>query len=134
LKSYKNKKKDGIKIMANKVTKKDRFNALYKLVENSNVADKTELLGFIDHEIELLEKKASAKTQTKTQKENVGVKEIIVAVIEENDKAMTISEMLVDERLNEYTNQKISALCKQLVESGVLVKVADKKKSLFALA
>jgi hypothetical protein len=120
--------------MANKVTKKDRFNALYKLVENSNVADKTELLGFIDHEIELLEKKASAKTQTKTQKENVGVKEIIVAVIEENDKAMTISEMLVDERLNEYTNQKISALCKQLVESGVLVKVADKKKSLFALA
>lgn len=120
--------------MANKVTKKDRFNELYKLVENSNVADKTELLGFIDHEIELLEKKASAKTQTKTQKENVGVKESILAVVEENDKPMTITEMLVDERLSGFSNQKISALCKQLVESGELVKVPDKKKTLFALA
>ena len=117
-----------------KITKKEMFAKLYSLVENSVVTDKTELLGFIDHEVELLEKKASAKTQTKTQKENVGIKDIIVKVIENGGKPMTISEMLANEELNGFTNQKISALCKQLVESGVLVKVADKKKSLFALA
>lgn len=120
--------------MANKVTKKDRFNALYKLVENLNVADKTELLGFIDHEIELLEKKASAKTQTKTQKENIGIKELIVSVVRDKEKPMTITEMLADERLDGYSNQKISALCKQLVESGELVKVPDKKRTLFTFA
>ena len=120
--------------MANKVTKKDQFRTLYELVENSNVANKTDLLGFIDHEIELLEKKASAKTQTKTQKENIGIKDIIVKVIEDNEKPMTITEMLACEELNGFTNQKISALCKQLVESGVLVKSTDKRKTYFALA
>ena len=119
---------------ANKVTKKDNFKALYSMVENSNVANKMDLLGFIDHEIELLEKKASAKTQTKTQKENIGIKDIIVDVLTENEKPMTISEMLKDERLKEYSNQKISALCTQLVKDGVIVRVEDKKKTTFALA
>ena len=123
-----------LKTMANKVTKKDNFKALYTMVENSNVANKMDLLGFIDHEIELLEKKASAKTQTKTQKENIGIKDIIVDVLTENEKPMTISEMLKDERLKEYSNQKISALCTQLVKDGVIVRVEDKKKTTFALA
>lgn len=117
-----------------KITKKEMFAKLYSLVENSVVTDKTELLGFIDHEVELLEKKASAKTQTKTQKENIGIKDIIVKVIEDNEKPMTITEMLSCEELNGFTNQKISALCKQLVESGVLVKSTDKRKTYFALA
>lgn len=124
-----------LKTMANKKTKRDYFNELTNIIENlDNVANKTELLGFIDHEIELLEKKASAKTQTKTQKENIGIKDIIVDVLTENEKPMTISEMLKDERLKEYSNQKISALCTQLVKDGVIVRVEDKKKTTFALA
>lgn len=118
-----------------KLTKKDYFAKLYSLVENlDNVQDKHELLGFIDHEVELLEKKASAKTQTKTQKENIGIKDIIVGVITEQGEPMTITDMLASPDLNGYTNQKISALCKQLVESGVLVKSTDKKKTYFSLA
>jgi predicted transcriptional regulator len=120
--------------MANKVTKKDNFKALYTMVENSNVANKMDLLGFIDHEIELLEKKASAKTQTKTQKENMGIKDIIVDIITENGEPMTISMILEREEMSGYTNQKISALCKQLVDNGVLKRVEDKRKTYFALA
>lgn len=120
--------------MANKKTKKDYFNELTKIVENLEIENKNELLGFIDHEVELLEKKASAKTQTKTQKENMGIKDIVVAVVSENEKPMSISDMLKDERLSIYSNQKISALCKQLVESGVLARVEDKKRTLFKIA
>ena len=115
-----------------KLTKKDYFAKLYSLVENlDNVQDKHELLGFIDHEVELLEKKASAKTQTKTQKENIGIKDIIVDVVGNSIKPMTITDMLETEELNGYTNQKISALCKQLCEIGLLVRVQDKKKTYF---
>ena len=120
--------------MANKVTKKDNFKTLYEMVENSTMANKTELLGFIDHEIELLEKKASAKTQTKTQKENIGIKDIIVDVLDNAEKPMTVSQMLVNEKLKGYSNQKISALCKQLVESGLIVRIEDKKNALFTKA
>ena len=120
--------------MANKKTKKEYFNELYNYVENSTIANKMDLLGFIDHELELLDKKASAKTQTKTQKENIGIKDIIVGVLKDSAKPMTITDMLACEELNGYTNQKISALCKQLVDSGMLVKETDKKKAYFALA
>lgn len=120
--------------MAKKMTKKEMFAKLYELIENSSVNDKVELLGFIDHEVELLEKKASAKSQTKTQKENVGIKDTIKMVLADNDEQMTITDMLKDERLAGFTNQKISALCTQLVECGEIVRVVDKRKTYFTLA
>ena len=120
--------------MANKKTKKDYFNELINIINELELENKNELLGFIDHEVELLEKKASAKTQTKTQKENMGIKDIVVEVISANGNPMSITDMLKDERLSMYSNQKISALCKQLVDNGVLVRVEDKKKTLFQIA
>ena len=51
--------------MEKKVTKKEMFAKLYALVENSTADNKTDLLGFIDHEVELLEKKSSKVTTLK---------------------------------------------------------------------
>ena len=48
-----------------KLTKKDYFNELKVLV-----ADRQDLVDFIDHEIELLSKKSSRTAPTKTQVEN----------------------------------------------------------------
>jgi viroplasmin and RNaseH domain-containing protein len=120
--------------MEKKLTKKEMFAKLYSIVENLELNDKNEILGFIDHEVELLEKKASAKGQTKTQKENVGIKGVIVKVLEDNGNPMTITDMLACEELKDYTNQKISALCKQLVDNGDIVKSTDKRKTYFSLA
>ena len=66
--------------------------------------------------------------------ENIGIKDIIVEVVENADKPLTISQMLTNEKLKGYSNQKISALCKQLVESGSLTRVEDKKNALFTKA
>jgi hypothetical protein len=38
------------------------------------------------------------------------------------------------EILGQYSNQKLSALLKQMVESGTVTKIVDKKKSLFTIA
>ena len=117
--------------MEKKVTKKEMFAKLYAIVEESNAPDKVEVLGFLDHEVELLEKKSSKVTLTATQKENIGVKETIKEVLAEKPNS-TVSELIKDERLP-YTNQKISALVKQLVDSGEVVKSTDKKVSRFSL-
>ena len=118
--------------MEKKVTKKEMFAKLYTLVENSTVDNKTDLLGFIDHEVELLNKKSSKVTLTATQKANLEVIEVIKEVLEDKPNS-TVSELIKDERLSAYTNQKISALLKKLIDGGEVVKSTDKKVSRFAL-
>ena len=117
--------------MEKKVTKKDRFSRIYAIIEESYAPDQIELLGFVDHEVELLEKKSPKVTLTATQKANLEVIEVIKEVLEDKPNS-TVSELIKDERLP-YTNQKISALVKQLVDSGEVVKSTDKKVSRFSL-
>ena len=121
--------------MANKKTKKDFFKELYAFVDNSTMANKTEMLGFIDHELELLDKKASSKAMTKTQKENVGLKETIVNALEDIGEPISITDLIKRSAdLADYSNQKISALVKQLVADGSVVRTEDGRKTLFSVA
>ena len=115
--------------MANKITKKEMFTMI-----KAQVKDNAEMVAFIDHEIELLDKKASSKKATKTQKANVGIKSTILAILE-GAKPMTVTEMQgASAELGELSNQKVSALVRQLVEAGEVVKTIDKKVSRFSLA
>ena len=119
-----------------KLTKKDYFKMVASVIENSNVENKAELQGFISHEIELLEKKAQSKgtDNAKTRENNEIIEKIYNALVEIN-RAVTITELQAEiPEFGEYTNQKISALMKKLVDSNRVVKVVDKKKSYFKIA
>ena len=120
-----------------KTTKKDYFNALRALVVDTEVENKTALIGFIDNELALLAKKAnSAKSKpSKAQAENEGIKTAIIAVLNEAEKALTITEFQTAyPEFAEYSNQKMSALFKQLVDAGAVEKTVVKKKSYFSVA
>ena len=115
--------------MANKITKKEMFTMI-----KAQVKDNAEMVAFIDHEIELLDKKSFNKKATKTQKANVGIKSTILAILE-GAKPMTVTEMQgASAELGKLSNQKVSALVRQLVESGEVIKTIDKKVSRFSLA
>ena len=131
-----------------KVTKRDNFAAVRAIVDGViiNPADKARLLAFVDHEVELLDKKSGKTKETKTQAANNRIKTLLFAVLEEQEKAVTISELMEDERLKTYTeedkdgiqtikmsNQKLSAVMKMLVDAGKVTKTEDKKKSFFKL-
>lgn len=119
--------------MANKVTKKDMFNAI-KAVEG--VASNPEMVAFIDHELELLAKKSNGGTRkpTATQVANEGLKNTIKAILADG-KARTVSEIIAEGAFAEgTTTQKISALCTLLIKAGEVTKTMDKKKSYFSLA
>lgn len=118
--------------MAVKKTKKDYFAEIYAIIEKATVENKVEILGFIDHQVELLEKKSSSKTMTKTQKENEDIKASIVACLAEIGEPVTITEFISKaDGFGEYTNQKISALMSQLVKAGAVERVEKGKKTYF---
>lgn len=118
--------------MEKKITKRDNFNTLRGIVENLGRED---LVEFIDHEIELLNKKATSKTPTKTQIENESIKNLILESLGNLNKPVTISELQEsDENLATYSNQKVSALLTQLIKDNKVVRVEDKRKAYFSLA
>ena len=122
--------------MANtKMTKKDWFAVIREMVENSEREDKAEMLGFIDHEVELLSKKRTS-TNSKKDKENEALCEQLEKALAEIGRPVTITEFMKESTAEVATlsNQKLSALLRKCkVERGTVDKKVDKKKSYFFL-
>ena len=118
--------------MTKKMTKRDHFNSLLAI---SAVAENPDLVAFINHELELLERKNSAeKKPTAQQVANQSVKDEILACMVD-DTFYTITDLIKTVPVcNDMTNQRVSALVRQLVESNSVEKIVDKRKSYFRLA
>lgn len=119
-----------------KMTKRDNFNALSALVSASDTPNKAQLLDFIAHEVDLLDRKASkaSGTLSKTAQENEGIKARIVEALATAENALTITEFQsAFPEFADYSNQKMSALFAQLVKAGTVEKSIVKKKSYFSL-
>lgn len=105
--------------------------AVDPVIINENV------LAYALNEINLLDKKAaSAKNvQSKLQEKNEGIKEVIFTVLTENNKPITVGELIKDAKLIELdvSNQKASALLSQMIKGGRVFKKTDKKKSYFSI-
>ena len=113
------------------MTKKEMF------VEIRNiVADNEEMVAFIDHEIELLERKSSSpKKPTKTQVENDGFKAEIVAYLTEVDTPKTIKELQAEiPSISGLTNQRITHMLTDLVKTETLTKEYVKKTPYYSVA
>ena len=122
--------------MANKVTKKDNFNALLYVVNGADISkeQKITLTAFINHEIELIENKSNSTKPSKKQEENAGVKAIILKELGKIDSPITITELQkLSDPLANFTCQKISALLRQLIEENKVAKEIIKKKSYFSI-
>lgn len=116
-----------------KITKRDNFNALLAIPA---VAENAQLVSFIEHEIELLDKKNSTdKKPTAQQIANKGVMETIMQVLSENGGLMTVTDVQKSNAaLAELSNQRISALLRQLKDEHKVERVEDKRKAFFKIA
>ena len=116
--------------MEKKITKKDRFNQLLAIDE---VSMNDELVAFIQHEIELLEKKAGKSGSTKQQKENEEIMANLLTELSEIGQAVTISDFQKkSEYASMFSNQKISALFRNMIKNGEIEKTTEKGKSYFS--
>jgi hypothetical protein len=117
-----------------KPTKRDRFNALLAIPA---VAENADLVDFINHEIELLDKKNTAERKpTAKQVENAGFKSDILDWMEDGvqyacaDIAKGVPA-LVDAGISA---NRVTAMLTQLVNDGKIVRTTDKRKSFYSLA
>lgn len=122
--------------MANKkMTKAQAWAIVREIVEKSGHEKAVELVGKIDNELDLLAKKNSAdRKPTKTQEANAVLK---VAIVEgmEPKRLYTVSELMKEiPELADATNQKVTALLRQLVIEKVVTRTEDKRKAYFSLA
>ena len=123
--------------MTKKMTKKEMF---AQILNNYNLnADE---IDFINHEIELLEKRNSNggdKKPTAKQLENADLKTTILDFLADNpDDKFTITDMWkkipVLANNTEMSNQRISAIVNQLKKENLVVRVEDKRKAYFSIA
>ena len=113
-----------------KMTKREMFEQI-----KAKYALTSEEVKFIDHELELLAKKNSTeKKPTAVQVANEGIKSAILEGMEVGT-LYTITDMQKNfPELADLSNQKVSALVRQLIADGKVVKTEDKRKSYFSLA
>lgn len=126
-----------------RITKAQRFEDIKALlngsapVYGSTVED---AIAVLNHELELLAKKNSSenKRQTAVQKENEAYKELILEFLgglDADHPGMTCTDIGKDiPALNDFNNQKISALMRALKAEGRVTDQKVKNKTLFRLA
>ena len=117
--------------MANKITKREIINAMLADVAiNGNET----YVAYLKNELALIEKKAVNKKSTKTQEENKSIKSVILDTLASIGSGTITDIQNANSDLAELSNQKVSALVRQLVATGEVVKTTDKKQSIFSLA
>jgi hypothetical protein len=120
-----------------KITKRERFEEIKALV-----ADKPELVEFLDHEIELLARKTSKSANpTPAQKDALAVAEIVRDILAEceDKRGMTVGSILKDERIASYTKADGNSVSSQMLTAIFtknpkdFVRIVEKKVAYYAL-
>lgn len=113
------------------MTKRENYTELKALATASN---RPELVAFIDHELELLDKKnKGSKKPTKTQIANEVLKDEILAYMAQGPQPMTATD-IANGFEGKYSVNKISAMLTQLKEDNSVIRTVEKRKAYFTLA
>ncbi len=74
------------------------------------------------------------KKPTKTQQANANLREVVLNVLRENGSPMTVTEVFnaMNENPEVASTQKVSALMRQLLLDGKVVKTTEKRVSYFS--
>ena len=115
-----------------KVTKKDWYAQIRAVVEASDNEQKEGILGFIDHEVELLEAKAAKAAERAASKKADGdeLRNAVQAVL--TNDLQTIDAITAQIEGEDITKAKVTARLTQLVKAGIatkdMVKTEDSRK------
>ena len=111
----------------NRMTKREYFT---QIMENYNLTEDER--NFIKHELELLAKKNSAeKKPTAVQVANEGLKKAILDFMVEGQKYTITDLMKSVPELADLSNQRVSALVRQLRDSELVIRTEEKRKAYF---
>lgn len=124
-------------VATRKPTKRDRFERLYTIVQEGSFPDAEDLMAFIDHELELLDKKNAAERKpTAKQIENEGFKSDILAWMDADTQysAADVTKGVPSIVAAGLSANRVTAMLTQLVTAGALNRAEDKRKNFYSLA
>jgi len=114
-----------------KMTQRDYYNEIVALAEAN---DREDIVAFAKGRIEMLNKKSNSKSKAKNQEQNEAIKATILSTLEVINRG-TVTDILTNGNFEVGTsNQKISAMLRQMAADGLVTKAVEKKKSYFTLA
>ena len=116
--------------MANKMTIVEQYEAIIAKAEKGKALTPTEIEFLVERK-DLHAKKNATRKPTKAQEANEGIKAQILEFME-NGKAYTITE--IQKAIGIETNQKTSALVRQLKDDGLVLRNEVKGKAYFTKA
>lgn len=121
--------------MEKKITK---LMVVEMMLANEEIAKNEIFKNYLENEKSLLQKKSENRKATKNQIENEEIKKVIVQVMSVSEphtatEVLNLVKATDVEKYGTLTNQRISALLKQLVENGQVIKSIEKKVSKFVL-
>ena len=106
--------------------------AINYVLENCNVpSDVAEKLAKMKDQF--VKKNSAERKPTANQVENAGLKTAILDFLAENKGAYTVTDLMKSvSALADLSNQRVSALGRQLVEDGSVVRTEEKRKAYFS--
>lgn len=111
-----------------KMTKKEMFALIREEVKGN-----AEMVAFIDHELELLEKKKGSANSKKVEELKPEF-DLILSVLAQCEKPVRVDELrALNSELGLLSNQKVSARLRVLETEGKVVKTVEKKVSYFSV-
>ena len=118
--------------MEKKKTKKEMFNFI-----KSKMADYHEVVTFVNHELELLERKNNAERKpTVNQLDNKKIKKVVLEGIGANSYTITeiIKNVLANTEWADLTCSRMTAIATQMAEDGDLIREVVKRKAYYKKA
>lgn len=118
--------------MEKKLTKREVINAMLTI---DAITSNETFVGFLNHELELLDKKSSNRKETSKQKENKEFTDIVYSILTANgDKAMSIKEIVAsDTSLDGLSSNRVSAMLKTLVDGGLVKRDRTSKGTFYTV-
>lgn len=123
-------------IINSKTTKRDNFNTLLAIIENSGREDSAELAAFISHEIELLDAKANKTSAAAAEKavENAALAANVLSALS-SVGATTVTNLMTNApELKGMNSQKITFLLGNLVKEGKVIRTKEGRTPYYAVA
>ena len=114
--------------MAKKMTIVEQYNAI---IEKAKGVLTAEEIKFLEERAEMHSKKNASRKPTKAQEENEEIKAKILDIMEIG-KAYTVTE--IQKAVGLESNQKASALIRQLKENNFVIRTEEKGKAYFTKA
>ncbi len=118
-----------------KTTKREYYN---QFLEIEAVRENPNLIEFINHEIELLNRKHSSSQDEKKRAINEPIKTAIVEVLKNADKPMTVTEIIATETVKAskedgVNSSKATAMLGKLQTEGKVIREEIKGKAYFSI-